>query len=487
MILHRLGRLLGAVLLLVPSLAMGQSALQQPNVAASPGVTVDPLPTAFTKLYQNDLFLQNLIAGRFNTLGAAALLNVGTIAGTVADGGALTAEITRAQAAESANATSIANLAPIASPAFTGVPTAPTAAGGTNTTQLATTAFVQNAVSGGGISAVLYTGQTLTAQNQFQARTNINAAVSGANTDITSLNAPALGAATAATAAPGTNTAQVANTAFVSANFAPVASPAFTGTPTAPTATAGTSSTQIATTAFLASALGSPFDLLSADSTVASAATTDIGAATTRRVAISGTTTITSFGTRPNRERLIRFAGALTLTYNATSLILPGAANVVTAAGDTAIATSDASGNWTVREYQRANGKPLLSKASIFQASGSIANFSQTAAWEDDLSLTFTATSPVVSARADTQFAHGNATSTALFTRVQLRDSSNTVLATGFAPQGYGINAQPITLSAPLLFSGLTEGVTYTLVLQNYRAQAVGPTTASMALGGSCL
>lgn len=34
------------------------------------------------------------------------------------------------------------------SPAFTGTPTAPTAASGTNTTQLATTAFVQNAVSG---------------------------------------------------------------------------------------------------------------------------------------------------------------------------------------------------------------------------------------------------------------------------------------------------------------------------------------------------
>lgn len=34
------------------------------------------------------------------------------------------------------------------SPALTGTPTAPTAASGTNTTQLATTAFVQNAVSG---------------------------------------------------------------------------------------------------------------------------------------------------------------------------------------------------------------------------------------------------------------------------------------------------------------------------------------------------
>ncbi len=37
--------------------------------------------------------------------------------------------------------------APLNSPAITGVPTAPTAASGTNTTQLATTAFVQSALS----------------------------------------------------------------------------------------------------------------------------------------------------------------------------------------------------------------------------------------------------------------------------------------------------------------------------------------------------
>lgn len=39
------------------------------------------------------------------------------------------------------------SLARLNSPAFTGIPTAPTAASGTNTTQLATTAFVQAAVS----------------------------------------------------------------------------------------------------------------------------------------------------------------------------------------------------------------------------------------------------------------------------------------------------------------------------------------------------
>ena len=37
-------------------------------------------------------------------------------------------------------------LAPLSSPALTGTPTAPTATAGTNTTQIATTAFVQNAV-----------------------------------------------------------------------------------------------------------------------------------------------------------------------------------------------------------------------------------------------------------------------------------------------------------------------------------------------------
>ena len=46
--------------------------------------------------------------------------------------------------------TSIATKAPAASPSFTGTPAAPTAPSGTNTTQIATTAFVQAAVTGAG-------------------------------------------------------------------------------------------------------------------------------------------------------------------------------------------------------------------------------------------------------------------------------------------------------------------------------------------------
>ena len=94
---------------------------------------------------------------------------------------------------------------------------------------------------------------------------------------------------------------------------------------------------------------------------VASAGTTDIGAAASNNVRITGTTTITSFGTAASGiTRQLRFAAALTLTYNATSLILPGAVNIITAAGDTATAISLGSGNWVVTAYQRANMAGML-------------------------------------------------------------------------------------------------------------------------------
>jgi hypothetical protein len=58
--------------------------------------------------------------------------------------------------------------APLASPALTGNPTAPTAAAGTNTTQLATTAFVAN-------EAVRYdASQSLSASQKAQARANVS-------------------------------------------------------------------------------------------------------------------------------------------------------------------------------------------------------------------------------------------------------------------------------------------------------------------------
>ena len=50
------------------------------------------------------------------------------------------------------------NAAPLASPAFTGTPTAPTATAGTSTTQIATTEFVMDAMSGAGAGTVTSVG-----------------------------------------------------------------------------------------------------------------------------------------------------------------------------------------------------------------------------------------------------------------------------------------------------------------------------------------
>jgi len=97
-----------------------------------------------------------------------------------------------------------------------------------------------------------------------------------------------------------------------------------------------------------------------------SAATCDIGGAAGRFVDITGTTTITGFGTSAaGTWKLVRFTGALTLTHNATKLILPGGANITTAAGDTLIAASLGSGNWVVLVYQPASGMPAAVAAAL--------------------------------------------------------------------------------------------------------------------------
>jgi hypothetical protein len=92
-----------------------------------------------------------------------------------------------------------------------------------------------------------------------------------------------------------------------------------------------------------------------AGATVASAGTTDIGAAAGNYVSVTGTATITALGTvQTGTRRTVRFADTLTLTHNGTSLILPGAANITTAAGDVAVFVSLGSGNWFCAGYVRA-------------------------------------------------------------------------------------------------------------------------------------
>jgi hypothetical protein len=128
----------------------------------------------------------------------------------------------------------VTGAAPLASPVFTGNPTAPTPTAGDSDTSIATTAFVNSAISASGNGAVWgsITG-TLSAQADLQTALN-------AKQNLLTNSAGLLAALSDET---GTGLSVFS------------ASPAFTGNPTAPTPTAGDSDTSIATTAFVNSAI----------------------------------------------------------------------------------------------------------------------------------------------------------------------------------------------------------------------------------------
>jgi hypothetical protein len=99
---------------------------------------------------------------------------------------------------------------------------------------------------------------------------------------------------------------------------------------------------------------------------VASATTTPVGAAPSNYVRVTGTTTVTGFDVAASGvRRTVLFGGILTLTYNSTSLILPTAANIATAAGDIGVFLSEGGGNWRCVDYQTASGIPLALPAVI--------------------------------------------------------------------------------------------------------------------------
>jgi len=106
-------------------------------------------------------------------------------------------------------------------------------------------------------------------------------------------------------------------------------------------------------------------------STLAAGATVDLNAATGNYLHISGTGTINSFGTCPAGARFIlMFEAAATLTYNATSLIIPGGTTKTVVAGDCCLIVSEGSGNWRIVGYFVAAGAGSGTVTSITAGTG---------------------------------------------------------------------------------------------------------------------
>lgn len=94
---------------------------------------------------------------------------------------------------------------------------------------------------------------------------------------------------------------------------------------------------------------------------------------------ITGTTSITSIGTvGVGTVVKLHFDGALTLTHHATDLILPGAANITTAAGDEAEFVEYATGDWRCTSYVRAATAPLVFATAAQMETGTATNVAVT-------------------------------------------------------------------------------------------------------------
>lgn len=115
--------------------------------------------------------------------------------------------------------------APLADPAFTGTPTAPTPAPGTNTPQLATSEFVQAAIAALSATILNAPPATLDTLNELAAALGDDENFATTMTNALALKAPLAspnltGSPTAPTQDPGTNDTTLANTAFVTAAIA---------------------------------------------------------------------------------------------------------------------------------------------------------------------------------------------------------------------------------------------------------------------------
>lgn len=101
---------------------------------------------------------------------------------------------------------------------------------------------------------------------------------------------------------------------------------------------------------------------------LSSGATTDLWSIPDSTISVTGNSTISALagGTAvAGTWKWVRFTGTPTLTYNATSLILPTGASISVGAGDSALVIALGGGNVMVAPYTRANGQALTAPSAL--------------------------------------------------------------------------------------------------------------------------
>jgi hypothetical protein len=271
-----------------------QAALTLKAPLASPTFTGTPtLPTGTIAVTQS-------AGNNSSALATTAYVDAAVTSGSVAD--ATTISLGKIQLAGDLGGTAssptvpgLASKAPLASPTFTGTPTLPTGtiattqSAGNNSTALATTAYVDAAVTSGSVADA-----TTISLGKIQLAGDLGGTASSPTVpgltskaplaSPTFTGTPTLPTGTIATTqSAGNNSTAVATTSYVDGAIstlstsaqdalnlkAPLASPTFTGTPTLPTGTiattqsAGNNTTAVATTAYVDGALVSKAPLAS--------------------------------------------------------------------------------------------------------------------------------------------------------------------------------------------------------------------------------
>lgn len=221
---------------------------------------------------------------------------------------------------------------------------------------------------------------------------------------------------------------------------------------------------------------------------IASATTTECYAADGNFMHITGTTTITSLGTAAQAGdcRTLVFDGALTLTHDATSLILPTGANITTAAGDVAIIRAESTANTRVVNYYRKDGSALIPFTpsatnalagsvvkTVNTQTGALATGTTTMPQDDTIpqntegdeymTLAITPTNANNKLRIDVLANIGSSTNSNFMTLALFQDSTAGALcaATLLNGSGGGGNAEPQLSTTYYMTAGTTSETTF--------------------------